>query len=182
MQAFQYNLNMKKYIIALGIAIILVGVVAAFNNNIQLENVIGLLFSYKKLYIMLLIILTLFLISLLGIPSYVLFILFDLFNFGELLFIFTSNFSYKGIIYLFLYFIICRLPLYFMLILNSFYTLKYGKHLYRFIFNKFGKSIHNIKIYFKKMLTVNIITYGYFVLTIIIISKLMGLLAKSLLF
>ncbi len=173
---------MKKYIIALGIALILIGVVAGFINNITVDNITGLLFSYKFLYLYLIVFLILFITSLIGLPSYSLYIVYDLFTIGELLYIFTSNFSYKGFLYLLIYLIFIKLPLYFMLILNTFYTLKYGKHLYRFIFNKFGKSIHNIKVYFKKMVTVNIITYGYLVFTILIGGKLMGLLAKHLLF
>ena len=173
---------MKKYIVALCVAIVLIGVVAAFTSHIEVENITGLLFSYKMLYISLIIILILFLLSLTGLPSYIIYLLFDLFIFGELIYIFTSSFIYKGLIYLFVYFIIFKLPLYFLLILNTFYTFKYAKHLYRFVFNKWGMSIHNIKVYFKKMVTINIIMYAYFVLTIILGSKLMGLLANYLAF
>ena len=171
---------MKKYIILLPVAIILIGIVAAFCNHIEVNNITGLLFTYKSIYLSLFLIIILFLISLTGIPSYSLYLLLDLFFMGELLYLFISNFSYKGFLYLIVYFIVFKIPLYFLLILNSFYTLKYGKNLYKFIFNKWGISIHNIKLYFKKILVINIIIYFIFLFKIIFISKLMTLLGTYL--
>ena len=132
---------MKKYIILLPVAIILIGIVAAFCNHIEVNNITGLLFTYKSIYLSLFLIIILFLISLTGIPSYSLYLLLDLFFMGELLYLFISNFSYKGFLYL---------------------------------------IVHNIKLYFKKIVVINIIIYLLFLFKIIFISKLMTLLGTYL--
>ena len=171
---------MKKYIILLIISLILIGFISAFSSHIEVNNIQGLLFSYKTIYLSLFLVIILFFLSLIGIPSYSIYLLLDLFFLGELLYLFISNFNYKGFLYLIVYFLLFKIPLYFFLILNTFYTLKYSKNLYKFIFNKWGISIHNIKLYFKKILVINIIIYFIFLFKITFISKLMTLLGTYL--
>lgn len=157
---------MKKYILLLIVSVIALGVFTALNSHITPEN-ITLIFSYKTMLIYTILIIILYIISLIGLPIYFIFTIIDLFISGILLYLFYLNYNLLGIIYILVY-IIFKLPLYFLLILNTFYTYKYAKNLYRFIFNKFGQSIKNIKLYFKKITIISIITTIYLAVFILI--------------
>lgn len=173
---------MKKYIGLVISAIFLLGLLTAIKLDVSLGENLCLLFPLKLLYIMPLFLAAMFLLSLLGLPAYIFYLLFDVFTVGFLFSIFFKAYQFKGLLYFGVYFLLIKIPLIFLLILNIFYSFKYAKAFYRFIFNRFGQSIRNIKLYFKKMLIINIIFYFLVVVDVFLLSKLMTLLANHLFF
>lgn len=172
---------MKKYIMAFVIAIIMLGIFVSINNHLAFNNLTGLLFSSKVMLINISLVILLFILGLTGLPTYLLYLLFDLFTLGLLLPVFFVSFSFKGVIYLLIYYILFKTFSYFLLLLNTFYAYKYAKNLYRFIFNRFGQSIHNIKLYFKKMSIISSILICYTAFYNVIGKYLMNYLGNFLL-
>lgn len=173
---------MKKSIGLLLSALFLLGFLTAYKLNLNIGEVVGLLFPLKLLYWIPLLLLALFIISLVGIPAYTFYLLFEVFTMGFIFYLFWDLYNFKAISFLLIFFVLGKIPLFFLLILNTFYAFKFSKSFYRFLFNRFGQSIRNIKLYFKKMMIINIIFYLLTIFDVFLLSKLMTLLAKYLLF
>lgn len=172
---------MKKYIMAFVIAIIVLGIFVSINNHLVFDNLSGFLFSPKVMLINIGLVVILFILGLTGFPTYFFYLTLDLFTLGLLIPSFFISFSFKGLIYLLIYYLLFKSFSYFLLILNTFYAFKYAKNLYRFIFNRFGQSIHNIKLYFKKMVIISTILICYTAIYNMMGKYLMNFLAKFLL-
>lgn len=159
---------MKKYIIVIILAIFFIGLIIGFNNNYDLKNFYEFTFSWQNLLASMIFLILGLILSLLGLPIYLIMLLFEIILMGIVTSYFLVSFSFKGILFVFLYTLVFKCIYWFLLFLNSFYAFKMIKNEMRYLFKKYRDCKNNIKLYFKKILVINsfIITFICFTNTI----------------
>lgn len=145
---------MKKYVIAIIGALILLGIAVGFYNRVDLTNVVGLSFTFKYfIYLSLICICGIFL-SFVGIPLFLLLLISELLTLGILLFSFAFSFGTKGVLFLLTFTLLFKVIYWFCLLLLSFYSFKLIKNNYLYLFKRFSEYKRNSKLYLKKSLII----------------------------
>lgn len=147
---------MKKYIIIFISIIFIMSFLIGLNNNIMLYDVNDFVFNYKYFFINSVIYIIALLISLIGLPIYVLLFLYEIFTCGISLGVLLTNYSLIGLLFFIIIFCI-KLIFLFLLFLNSFYSIKITKNLFKYKIKKQQVCKENYKRYFKKIFIITII-------------------------
>lgn len=172
---------MKKYIITIVLAIIIVGIIIGYNNQIDLSSIVSLNFTFKYFFYILVICASGMVLSYIGVPLFLVFLFFDLFSCGIVTSYFLLAFSFKGVIFSLLYIFIFKIIFWFLLLLNSFYSIKLIKNNYKYLFRRYRENKNNSKLYFKKMLIINIFILGVNFITVLFGDKVVNYFGNYLL-
>lgn len=146
---------MKKYIIAIVIAVIMVGIIVGFTNKVDLINLISIKYTFKYFLYILIVILSGMALTYLGIPLFLFLLLIELCSFGIITSYFTLAFAFKGLIFSLVFALIFKTIYWFLLMLISFYSLKLIKNNYLYLFKRFKENKNNSRLYLKKMIIIS---------------------------
>ena len=146
---------MKKYIVAIILAIFFIGFIIGFKNNYNLQNFLKFTFYWKSIIFFIIVLITSLLLSFIGIPCYLFLLIIEILLLGIITASFFLAFSVKGIFFVIIYSLIFKSGYWFLLLLNTFYGFKLFKNELRCFFKKYKDCKNNIKIYFKKILVIN---------------------------
>ncbi|MBE6156012.1 MAG: hypothetical protein E7164_04590 [Firmicutes bacterium] len=172
---------MKKYIIAIVLGLIGLGIVIGLNNHVDLSNVVKITFTYRFLLKMFLIILCGIALAFAGIPFFIFVLILELISFGIVTTYLAMAFSFGGIAFSILYFLIFKMVYCFLLSLISFYALKLTKNNYLYIFKRFHEYKNNRRLYLKKMLIISVFILLFSLLVTTLGNKVLLPLSKFLL-
>lgn len=173
---------MKKIIlIGVGISVI-IALIVGIINPLDLSHVIKINLSFKYLLVMLLLHSGGLLLSLIGIPYAFLIIISELLM-SILMFIsFIINFKWHGFLFLLIFLILFKVSYWFLLVLYGFYSFKYTRNLYTYIFRRYHACRNNTRKYFKKMVVINGFILIWLLIYLIIGKFTLNPLANYLLF
>ena len=159
---------MKKKIIVAIVMVIILGFIFGLCQSINL-SIKELNTSYLYLFANLLLYLIIYGLSFIGLPVYIITLLYETFSLGIMISFMITNFQLSYLFYL-IFFLSYKIIIIFLLLLTIFYHYKYLKHLCSFIIKRGHLPKHNINLYYKKM-TIIII----FILIINIIFSLLNI-------
>lgn len=157
---------MKKKVIAIVTVVFGLGIMYSLCNKVVLKDYFFSV-SYFYFFLNILIFLIAYGISFICIPVYFVLLIYELFSTGFITGTLILNFGLKGLL-VSLVIILFKAVIVIMLILNSYYHLKYIKSLYNFLFKRIPISKHNTKIYTRKMTIISVITIIFMLLYILI--------------
>ena len=173
---------MKKYIIAIVTGLIILGLVVGFNNNIDLSNVVKMSFSFKYFVYLLILLISGITLSFIGIPLFLFLLLIEIISCGVVTSYFILAFSFKGLFFSLIYFLVFKIIYWFFLLLIGFYSLKLIKNNYLYLFKRFKENKNNSKLYLKKMLVISSFMLFLNLLTVLFGNRLIVPLANYLFF
>lgn len=169
---------MKRILIIAGFVAFLFGIIFAISHPINITN-ISFFYSSKYLLFSILIIISMYIFSICMVPINYIMLYIIIFISGYLNTIFYINYSYKGILFINILFII-KFIIYFCIILNSFYYKKYIQNIYKLIFKR--STFRNVKLYLKKMAVILAVIFVLVLIDNIFVSITVSKLSKYLLF
>lgn len=169
---------MKRILIIAGFVAFLFGIIFAISHPINITN-ISFFYSSKYLLYSILIIISMYIFSICMVPINYIMLYIIFFISGYLNTIFYINYSYKGILFINILFII-KFIIYFCIILNSFYYKKYIQNIYKLIFKR--STLRNVKLYLKKMAVILAVIFVLILIDNIFVSISVSKLSKYLLF
>lgn len=173
---------MKKItLIGAGIGVI-IALIVGIINPLDLSHVVSLNLSFKYLFFLILLHSGGLVLSLIGIPYAFLVIIIEFIMSIFMLISFIINFKWHGFLFLLIFLILFKIIYWFLLVLYGFYSFKYTRNLYTFIFRRYHACRNNTTKYFKKIVVINIFILIWLLLYIIIGKFTLNPLANYLLF
>ena len=148
---------MKKIILIIVASILVIGFIIGINQEYNMNNFVSITMSFKSFILYIMIIILGFLLSSIGMPCYYLFLFFELLLSGFIMALFIINYKINGLCFALLFILLFKIPSYFILLLSSFYYTKYIKNMFSYLFYRYTSSKKNYRMYFKKMLVINLI-------------------------
>lgn len=173
---------MNKYGAYVIVGIFVIGFVFGLNEEYLLSSVIGISFSFKYLLLIIGIIVLSSLLSFLGIPLFIFYLVLDIFAAGLVTSFFFKNYFLSGIIFSIVFILLFKLFSWFLLLLNSFYSIKLIKNNYIYLFYRYRANKNNSKLYLSKIFIINMVMIGFVLVEITLGSKIIIPLANYLLF
>ena len=170
---------MKKYIVALFVAIIIIGIVVGGNNHLDLSNLVAISFSYKYFIYIFLTLLSGITLSYIGVPLFILILIYEVLSCGIVTSYFVSSYAINGLLFSLVYLLIFKIIYWFLLLLLSFYSLKLIKNNYVYLSKRHQENKNNRKLYLKKMLIIGSFVLIFNVLIVTLGNKICKMLNGS---
>ncbi len=173
---------MKKITLIVAGIVVIVALIVGIINPLNLSHVVSLNLSFKYLFLLILLHSGGFVLSLIGIPYAFLVIIIELIMSIFMLISFIINFKWHGFLFLLIFLVLFKLIYWFLLVLYGFYSFKYTRNLYTYIFRRYHACRNNTHKYLKKMIVINIFIIIWLLIYLIIGKFGLNPLANYLLF
>jgi len=158
---------MKKFIVLVTVLALIIGFIYGFQKNIDLSSIIFYSASKPLMFFSLIILVGSLFLTFLGLPVFLLILLFEAFLMGAVISIFICNYFFKGLIFIIIFLLLFKFFTFFVLFLNSFYALKFIKNFYAYLFKKSSRCKNNAHLYLKKILIISLASFFYSFLMLI---------------
>lgn len=173
---------MKKITLIGAGLVVIIALIVGIINPLDLSHAIKLNITFKYLFFMILLHSGGFILSLIGLPYAFLIIVLEIIMSILMLVSLIINFKWHGFLFLLIFLILFKIIYWFLLVLYGFYSFKYTRNLYTFIFRRYHACRNNTHKYFKKMVVINIFILIWFLIYLIISKFTLNPLANYLLF